>query len=317
MEHIIDAVSPDVVEGELHAGHFMRHAVNAGTEIYHFRGPEAPNALRELGRLRELSFRAAGGGTGKALDIDEWDEGPDCYTQLVVWDPAERMILGGYRYKLPTPGKGGDDLATRELFNFSGQFVQEFLPWTIELGRSFVQPEYQSSRLRRKGLYALDNLWDGLGGLLALNPQTRYFFGKVTMYTSYNQQARNALLHYLGSYYPDRDALVTPIVPLSLGTESDEEFGRIKHLFEGKDAREGYEVLQRYLQEKGERVPPLIKSYMGLSDTMRMFGTALNPGFGGVEETGILVTVADIHKERIERYVGSYLREKQEEKGAQ
>lgn len=308
MDKVIEAVDPSLIEEEFSKGCFLRKSVNAGTEIYCFTAHQAPNAMRELGRLRELTFREAGGGTGQSMDIDEWDTSEDCYTQLVVWDPAERMMLGGYRYKVASPTKKGADLATSHLFHFSEHFVEHMLPYVIELGRSFVQPAYQSTRLRRKGIYALDNLWDGLGGILALNPKTRYFFGKVTMYTSYNVEARNALLYFMQKHCPDPERCVWPRTPLPLNMDKQ----ALDALFVGEDRKKDWEILQRYLADRGERIPPLIKSYMSLSDTMRSFGTVLNAEFGEVEETGILVTVEDIHPEKIERYVGSFKKEKGE-----
>lgn len=305
---IVDPVAPETIERELEP-FFLRNTVNAGNILYRFRGPDAPQTMRELGRIREIAFREAGGGTGQELDIDDFDVNEDPYWQLVVWDPGERMILGGYRYKLATAGHRGSDLATSELFDYSDEFVEHYLPYTIELGRSFVQPEYQSTRLRRKGIYALDNLWDGLGALVVKYPMAKYFFGKVTMYPSYDSQARDAILYYLNHYYPDVDALVRPRASLRLAASLDEQAG----LFEGLTAKEGYERLLPFLSECGEKFPPLIKSYMSLSETMRVFGTAINPGFGAVEETGILVTIADILPEKIERYVHSFQPQGEEE----
>lgn len=231
MERIIDPVSPSLIERELTQDKFLRSANNGGTLIFHFKGSEAPNTMRELGRLREEAFREAGGGTGKALDIDEYDLSDHPYYQLIVWDPSERLILGGYRYIVPRePGYSLRDMATEELFDFSPRFVEEYVPKTIELGRSFVQVAYQSSRLRHKGLYALDNLWDGLGAVLLTNPGIEYFFGKVTMYTSYNPQARNALMYFLNKYFPDPDGLVVPKAPLDFSMDTD----RLEALFTGE-----------------------------------------------------------------------------------
>ena len=303
METIIDAVDPRLIEQELIPRHFLRHANNAGTDIYTFTAHEAPHTMRELGRLRELAFRDAGGGTGKSVDIDDLDICEHPYHQLVVWDPQERMILGGYRYSLP--GEGGSEsptMATGHLFGFSPQFRTQYLPYTIELGRSFVQPVYQSSRLRRKGIYALDNLWDGLGALVVLHPNVQYFFGKVTMYTHYNQQARNTLHYFLQRYFPDPDRLAWPKLPLQLGIDR----AQMERIFTGASYKENFEILNAQLANFGEKIPPLIKSYIGLSSTMRTFGTALNPEFGNVEETGRLVRIADVYPDKSERHVESF-----------
>ena len=161
------------------------------------------------------------------------------------------------------------------------------MPFTIELGRSFIQPNYQSTNIKRKSLYALDNLWDGLGALVVKYSNIKYFFGKVTMYTSYNTRARNLLLHFLRKYFDDAQNLVIPIKPLECDLDNPYFF----ELFKGLEYKEGYRVLQREIKNNGEHIPPLINSYMNLSPSMKVFGTAINHSFGEVEETGILINI--------------------------
>lgn len=303
MENLIAPVDPQLIEKELTNELLLRKSNNGNTLLYHFTAAQAPHTMQELGRLRELTFREAGGGTGKAVDIDEFDTAEYPYSQLIVWDPEERKILGGYRYIAGNVGVHPCKLfATGELFNFSDRFVNDYLPYTIELGRSFVHPAYQSTGLRRKGIYALDNLWDGLGALVVLNPWMKYFFGKVTMYPHYNADARTALLYYIERFYPDNEKLVRPITPLQPSLSKNE----LESIFTGSSRAENHEILLRYLSERNERIPPLIKSYTGLSDSMKMFGTAINPGFGDVEETGILVTVDDIFPEKKARHINTF-----------
>ncbi len=299
MEAVIPPIDRKIVESELSADKFVRHTSNGGNKLYVVTSHDSPNVMREIGRLREISFRAAGGGTGKSLDLDEFDTGANAYRQLIVWDPKAKEILGGYRYIHAGTCKV-EELATSELFSFSEIFQNKYLPRTIELGRSFVQPNYQSTRLRSKGLYALDNLWDGLGALVLRYPEVNYFFGKVTMYVSYNTEARNMLLYFLKKHFSDEERLVVPIHPLAVNI--DEE--RMEKLFTGKDYKEDYRILSREVRLLGENIPPLINSYMNLSPSMKVFGTALNPGFGGVEETGILISISDIYAEKLDRYTG-------------
>ncbi len=302
---------PLAIEAELHAGHFLRKANFGGNEIYHFRASECPITMRELGLLREETFRNAGGGTGKILDIDSYDKGANPYTQLIVWNPEDKLILGGYRYIIPTPdGKYASHLATSELFHFSERFEKEYLPYTIELGRSFVRTSYQSTRDARRGMYVLDNLWDGLGALLILNPEIKYFFGKVTMYPNYNQSARNLLQTFLQKYFRDPDGLVTPIVPLDLNIDPTLE----ARVFIGGSYKNDFEILMRELGEFGERIPPLIKSYISLSSTTRVFGTAVNHEFGNVEETGILVAVNDVLPAKRSRHIDTFQPQEYENK---
>ena len=127
----------------------------------------------------------------------------------------------------------------------------------------------------------------------------KYFFGKVTMYTSYNVEARNALLFFMNVYFPDTEKLVTPIHPIDMNAD----LSQIKTLLLDKNFDDGLKALNGFLKERGEKIPPLINTYMKLSPTMKSFGTAVNPEFGGVEETGILVTTADIYPEKTERHL--------------
>ncbi len=293
---IIPPVDRELLRAELTPARKERDTNKAGNEIYVFSAAECPSLMREIGRLREEAFRKAGGGTGREVDIDEEDLAGDGYYQLIVWDPAAEEIVGGYRFIVST-SEAPRHLSTEHYFRFSEKFRREFLPYTIELGRSFVQVGYQA-RINPKSLYALDNLWDGLGALIVLNPQARYLFGKVTMYTTYKAVARNALIWFLHRYFPDRDRLVTAIDPLRL--DLDDPY--YEQLFTGSDYKENYHILLRKIREFNENIPPLINAYMNLSPTMRVFDTVANPDFGGVEETGILVTIPDIYPEKRDRY---------------
>ncbi|MDR3235234.1 MAG: GNAT family N-acetyltransferase [Prevotellaceae bacterium] len=297
MQSVIPPVERKAIMHELTADKFVRYTNNSDNKLYVITAHDSPYIMQEIGRLREISFRAAGGGTGKSVDIDDFDTSAKPYKQLIVWDPKAKEILGGYRY-IYTGNVSTHDLSTSEIFSFSEKFMDKYLPRTIELGRSFVQPNYQSMQLRSKGLYALDNLWDGLGALVLRYPEVNYFFGKVTMYVSYNIEARNVLLYFLRKHFADSDNLVAPLHPLQ--TNTDEE--RMKRLFTGENYKDDYAILQREVRALGENIPPLINSYMKLSPSMRVFGTAINPFFGDVEETGILINISDIYAEKIERY---------------
>lgn len=299
MNPIIQPVDRKLLIKELTATKYIRTTRKGGNELYEVTYQDSPNIMREIGRLRELSFRTSGGGTGKDCDIDEYDTDPKfAYKQLIVWDPDNQEIIGGYRYIL-CGGLPIEKLATKELFVYSEEFVKDYLPFTIELGRSFIQPNYQSMNLRRKSLYSLDNLWDGLGALMIKYSNYKYFFGKVTMYSSYNLKARNTLLNFLHKYFDDPDTLVYPIEPL----DYDQKNKYYQELFNNLEYNDAYRVLQKEIKQNGENIPPLINSYMNLSPSMKVFGTALNKGFGDVEETGILVNIKDIYPEKVERHL--------------
>lgn len=297
MKPLIDPVPRELIEQELTPERLMRETNNGGNLIYVITAENSPHTMQEIGRLREWSFRDAGGGTGEDVDIDELDTVPGGYNQLLVWDPNAREIIGGYRFIISRDSYT-KHLSTEHYFRFSDRFRRDILPWTIELGRSFVQPHYQGTRINTKAIYALDNLWDGLGGLIVQNPDMKYFFGKVTMYGDYNREARNMLIYFLRKYFPDTDNLVEPIYPIELNIDNE----KMAKIFCGVNYAEDYKILGREIRARNENVPPLINSYMNLSPTMRVFGTVCNPDFGNVEETGILITIDDIYPQKSERH---------------
>ena len=309
MEDIIAPIDKELIKSELTEDKRLRFTNKSNNEIYIITWKDAPNVLKEIGRLREIAFRAAGGGTGKALDLDEFDLMENPYKQLLVWNPDAEEILGGYRYILGDEVEfdkaGKPILATSHMFNFSEKFVKEILPTTIELGRSFVTLEYQSTRAGSKGLFALDNLWDGLGALTVVKPNVKYYFGKMTMYPSYNRFGRDMILHFLNKHFPDKDNLITPVHPLEIEANPSE----LDKLFCYESFKENYKVLNTEVRKLGLNIPPLVNAYMSLSPTMRMFGTAINDEFGDVEETGILIAVDEILEEKRIRHIESFIKE--------
>lgn len=303
---IIPPVDINLIESELTAERHLRATNRAGNDIYVIDAHSAPHTMREIGRLREISFRAGGGGTGKACDIDEFDlMDPPC-RQLLVWNPETREIVGAYRYILGSDIRlmpdGSPRIATAHMFHFSDHFLHQMLPYTIELGRSWVRPKYQSTRAGVRAIFALDNLWDGLGALTVIHPEVKYLFGKMTMYPSYDRSCRNLLLHFLNLYFPDPDGIIRPIEPLADTHSAEAEQG----FFVGSDFKEDYRRLNTFVRSHGINIPPLINAYMGLSPSMRILGTAINHEFGEVEETGLLITIADIFDDKIRRHVASF-----------
>lgn len=310
MEKIIDAVDTSLLKEELTPDKFIRTTNFGENEIYIFSHHNSPNLMKEVGRLREITFRAAGGGTGKSVDIDDFDVAEKPYKQLIVWNPEEKMILGGYRfiisYEAPIDKNGNPEFATSRLFNYSDEFKTEYLPYLIELGRSFVVPASQASNSSRRNLFALDNLWDGLGSLIIDNPSIKYFFGKVTMYRHYNKEARNMILFFLNTYFGNYEHLIHLINPLNLEMDKSQ----LDSLFKGDNYTADYKILSKKVRSLGENIPPLINAYMNLSPTMKVFGTSINPYFGGVEETGIMITIKDIYDSKTKRHIESYLEQK-------
>ena len=308
-QEIIQPIDKVILKSELTPELQLRMTNKSNNEIYIITAHNAPNVMKEIGRLREIAFREAGGGTGKEMDIDEFDTCENCYKQLIVWNPEEEEIIGGYRYIVGTDwqydDKGQPILATSHMFHFSEKFIKEYAPYTIELGRSFVSLPYQSSRMGAKSLFALDNLWDGLGALTVIKPNVKYFFGKMTMYPSYIRKGRDMILYFLKKHFDDKENLILPMKPLELEADPSE----LEALFCEDDFRGDYRILNREIRNLGYNIPPLVNAYMSLSPTMKLFGTAINYGFGDVEETGILIAVDEILEDKRVRHIDSYIKE--------
>lgn len=304
---IIPPVPKELLKSELTPDKQLRMTNKSNNEIYIVTAHNAPHVMDEIGRLREIVFREAGGGTGKASDIDEFDTCENCYKQLIVWNPDEEEIIGGYRYLLGTDWQYDDNgqpiLATSHMFHFSEKFLRDYAPWTAELGRSFVSLPYQSSRMGAKSLFALDNLWDGLGALTVIRPSIKYYFGKMTMYPSYIRRGRDMILYFLNKYFDDKDHLIIPLKPLKIETDASE----LEALFCKDNFKEDYITLNTEIRKLGYNIPPLVNAYMGLSPTMKLFGTAINYGFGDVEETGILIAVDEIFESKRKRHIDTFM----------
>lgn len=304
--YVIPPVDKALIKEELTKDIFFRNTNYGGREIYVTDAHTSPNIMREIGRLREISFGAQGGGSGTECDIDQYDvaPAPHCYKQLFVWDPTDDEIVGGYRFIV---GKdvfvqANEELlsATADLFLFTDEFKERYWPHTIELGRSFVRPEYQPTINLRKGMYSLDNLWDGLGGLAqTMTNEVKYFFGKITMYPQMNAKARDYILYFYKKHFPDNEGLVFPKEEVKIQSDYNE----LNNVFNGRNYKEDYQILVKKVREYNENIPPLVNAYMNLSSTMKSFGTSVNKHFSDVEETGILVTIGDIYEDKRKRYM--------------
>lgn len=308
-QEIIKPIDKELLQSELTPDKKLRITNKSQNEIYIVTYHNAPNIMLEIGRLREIAFRAAGGGTGKEADIDEFDTCENCYKQLIVWNPEAKEIIGGYRYLLGKDWQlredGQPDLATSHMFHFSEKFLREYMPYTVELGRSFVSLDYQNVRANSKSIFALDNLWDGLGALTVIFPDTKYFFGKMTMYPSYIRKGRDMILYFLKKYFDDKERLIIPMKPLQLEHDPEE----FEKLFCTGAFKTDYRILNQEIRKMGYNIPPLVNAYMNLSPTMKLFGTAINYGFGDVEETGILIAWDEVYDEKRIRHIDSFIKE--------
>jgi len=313
MKKIIPPVDTIILEKELTEDKFLRATTACNNSIYIVTAHDSPNVMREIGRLRELTFREAGGGTGKEIDIDEYDTAEVPFKQLIVWNSENKEIVSSYRFILgkdvPLDENGYPHTPTSKLFHFSQKFIEGKWLKTIELGRSFVQPKYQGTTNPRLGLFSLDNLWDGLGTLAVDYPDVKFFLGKMTMYNSYNRLARNLILFFLRKYFKGKKELMTPVEPVAI----DKRKNIFRSIFRNNTYKEDFKALNENIRDLKTSIPPLIKSYMSLSSTMKCFGASANPEFGPVEEIAIMIKIADISEDKKKRYIYSYT--KKEKKG--
>lgn len=309
MKPIIPPVSRESLKNELTADKFLRPTNKAHNEIYIITAHDSPNVMLEIGRLRELSFRSWGGGTGNDIDVDDYDYLEKAYYQLIVWDPQGEEIIGGYRflpgYDATFDENGQPLLAMGHLFTFSEQFIQKYLPYTVELGRAFIQPSYQTAKMGMKSLFSLDNLWDGLGALIHEVKNARYFVGKINIYEHYSSNARELIYEYLEKFFPDKEQLIFPKSTINISPAIRKKASEIFNPQE--DAHNNYKILQKAVRNEGETIPPMFNAYIGLTDTMRTFGTTTDPDFGHTFETGIMITMADLFEAKRKRYIEPYV----------
>ena len=301
MKPIIPAVETALLEREFE-GHLLRPSNKADNLIYDITSHECPNVMREIARLREISYRDGGGATGQEMDIDEMDTMTKPYPQLIVWDPNNKQIIGGYRYLLGHEAEirdGQPFITSAHLFHYSERFIRDYLPNTIEFGRAFVQPMYQKREMGVKALFALDNIWDGIGAVMHNNPDIRWMIGKVTIYPDYNQTARELIYAYLNRYHKGEEGLFEPYHRLPIR--------QIATPFEGEDRQENYHILQRAVREQGTVIPPMFSAYLNLTNDLQFFGNAINDELANVYETGIMVDLDTVYQEKKERYIAPYI----------
>lgn len=302
MQAIIPPVETALLVNELE-GHLLRLSNKADNLIYDITAHECPNVMREIARLREISYRDGGGATGLEMDIDEMDTMAKPYHQLIVWDPEHQQIIGGYRYLFGSDAEirdGQPFITSAHLFRYSERFIREFLPQTIEFGRAFVQPMYQTREMGVKALFALDNIWDGIGAIMHNHPELRYMIGKVTIYPDYNATARELIYNYLDLYHRGEEGLFAPYKPLPIVPLANSPFS-------GDDAQENYHILQRAVREQGTVIPPMFSAYLNITNELQFFGNAINDELSNVYETGIMVDLTTVYQEKKERYITPYV----------
>ncbi|MCH8551101.1 MAG: GNAT family N-acetyltransferase [Natronospirillum sp.] len=270
-------------------------------QIHCFFGDECPQTLLAIGRLRELGFQSAGAGRGVDIDLDRLDRGDGCYGQLLAWDPDNREIVAMYRFQLGERATthGDAQLRTSTLFDYSDRFRAELLPYCIELGRSVVN---RAARRQSMGFFAV---WAGLGALLRRYTSVAYFFGNVSLYETMDLTGRDLLIAWLEKHYRPQETLLRArdglrhVPALSTSDLTAVEPGQ-------EDTPENrIQYLRSLLAEQGEKIPPVMQSYMALSNGIWCGETVFDADFGDALEIGIIVPVATINDSIRQRFINA------------
>ena len=306
MEPIIPQVDKKLVKQELNESTFLRYTSKANNELYVIDNQVAPNALREVARLREITFRDANAGTGKALDLQDFDLYDKACKNLILWDPDHEEIIGGYRFtdwgQVAFEADGQPKVNTSHLFTFTPEFIQGPFSTTIEMARAWVRPDYRTREMGLKSLYALDNLWDGLGGIVATHPKIKYLAGKVSLFKTQPKKSRNAIIYFMQKFLNGGQSMLAKNPEII----SPEEAAYYDSIFTASTMMDNYRLLQSFVKSCGDAIPPMVNMYINLSPTMKTFGCVCDPDFGEVYDMFILITLEDVYQERYGRYIQSY-----------
>jgi putative hemolysin len=280
------------IKKELKNSEFLGETAD-GKKIYLYQNSDESVILKEIGRLRELTFRKVKEGTGKKRDLDRYDK---YYKHIILWDDENLEIIGSYRI-----GTGAEiyeqygikGFYSNTLFDFSRRF-EKLLPFSIELGRSFVQPKYWGSR-------ALDCLWQGIGKYLKNNPQIKYMFGPVSISSAMPKTAQNLIIYYHDLYYGNKDALVKAKNPFIL---KKREIDEMEEIFCGYDRNKDFFILKEQLKEYNISIPTLYKHYTGLCENhgVQFLGYNIDKYFNDCIDSMILVEIDKINEKKKKRY---------------
>lgn len=285
-----------LLKEEVKKAEFLGNTID-GKRIILVDAMQSPSLLRELGRVREISFRAIGGGTGSARDNDLYD---NYYRHLILWDDEELEIVGAYRIgecKDIIANKGTEGLYTYNLCDFNDHF-KDYCNYSVELGRSFVQPKYWGSR-------ALDNLWQGVGAYLAHNPNIKYTYGTVTINADTPKKAVAALVYFYSYHFTCSTNMMKAKKPYMMSDEDRVEFDG---LFKDVSYKDGFVLLKSYLKDLGTSVPTLFKQYAELYDegAVRFFDFSVNDDLFGVVEGFIIADNTRMKKAKRKRYIENF-----------
>jgi putative hemolysin len=265
-----------------------------GKKIYLFDYRPDSAVMQEVGRLREISFRFVGEGTGEKKDLDRYDQ---YYRHLILWDEEDLEIAGAYRlaeaHKLIHDENS--PLYSQTLFQYSDA-MKPYFEQGIELGRSFIQPRYWGRR-------SLDYLWYGIGAYLKKHPEVRYMFGPVSLSNSYPKPAKNMLVWFYKHYFGDNKQLAKANLPYKLSHDEDD---KLRLLFSGNDYLADFRVLKEQLDDLGVSVPTLYKQYSELCNTggVCFMDFGVDADFNYCVDGLVMVDMEFVKEKKYQRYVG-------------
>lgn len=266
-----------------------------GMRIFLTTRNESPETLNEIARLREITFRKVGEGTGKKFDLDKYD---DHYNHLIVWDDNELEIVGAYRIGLGIDilnKHGVNGFYTSTLFNFGNEMQLNFLAESLELGRSFVQKKYWNTN-------ALNYLWQGIGAYLVNNPSVKYLFGGVSISNSYPLSVQEPIVYYFLKWFGNKTSLAESKRKFIISEKSLKEF---KFSFTGITMKEDYKILKNMIKPAGYTVPILYKHYSDLCDEggVKFLDFGVDPDFENCIDGLIFVNVSMIRDEKKQKFM--------------
>ena len=303
IENIIHPASRKSIRNELKASELIRSTPD-GMQIYLCDYQPNSSVIREIGRLRELSFRQVQDGTGHTIDIDQYDR---YYRHLVLWDDNDLEIVGAYRI-----GEGARILAqrgvegfyTHSLFKMNAGMIS-YLEKSIELGRSFIQPRYWGRR-------SLDYLWFGIGAYLQRHPGIEYMFGPVSLTGSYSDEAKNVIVSFYRDLFGRSDKLVTPRLPYNVS--QDDSFSAFKQIKKESEYKQAYALMKEKLDLLGVRVPTLFKQYVEVCRPggCEFLGFNFDPEYSNCILAMILVHIDAIYPKKQDRYIHGHTKKQEQ-----
>lgn len=290
---VIQPVDKQKIKMQLNNSEFIGQTTD-GKKIYLVNYNNGQDVVREIARLREITFRKVGEGTGRSKDFDSYDKH---YKHLVLWDDDNLEIVGAYRFAFGQEvltNIGVQGFYTSSLFDFSEDFVK-IIPQSIELGRSFIQSKYWNSM-------ALDYLWQGIGKVLLNNTQIRYLFGPVSMSNNYSEEAKNLIVYFFSKWFSRNDNLVLPKNKFSL---SEKKITELKELFNLNNYEQELKILKSQLKILGFSVPVLFKQYSDIChrDGVNFVDFSIDPDFNNCIDAFIVLDLNFIKEAKRVRYL--------------